>query len=379
MKKVIHTHVEGFSHSRLIRSLALIVLFLYPDLASSQDLNPVDIFVSGTEGVTEFRIPSMITTQSGKVLAVCDARVDKSGDVPNNVDQMIRRSSDNGKTWEDIRTIIDFPNMEGAADPQLMQDESTGRIFLFYCYSPGRNEIREGPNRYRRHLNLHYVYSDDDGTSWSLPIVVEHGIKKEGWHSLWPGPGRGTTLESGRLIVPVSVLDTAQMYSYYLYSDDHGQSWQLSSLVGTNINEPTMVELQNGSLLVNARNRTGHRALVTSNDAGISWSEPLYHEQLQEPSCQGSMINYVNEGKDILIFSNPDNPGKRRNMSVKVSHDNGNTWKVRKVIHEGPAAYSCLTILPNGNIGLLYENGEKSPYEKISFVELNASQLLSTN
>ena len=342
----------------------------------AQNVKALDLFVSGTEGVHEFRIPSMITTTSGAVLAVCDARVDKQGDVPNNIDQVLKKSLDNGNTWDKIRTIVDFPNQEGAADPQLLQDRETGRIFLFYAYCPGRNDVTEGPNRNRRHLVLQYVYSDDDGENWSLPIVAEYGLKQEGWHSIWSAPGRGLQLQGGRLIAPVTVSDTAHMYSYYLYSDDHGNSWQMSNLMGTDINEPTMVELDDRTLLLNARNRTGNRAIVSSTDGGEHWSNVSYHKDLIEPGCQGSFIKYSIEGKSILLFSNPADNKKRKNMTVSVSADNGKTWPVKKVIHEGPSAYSCLTVLPNGKIGLLYENGKESPYEKISFISLDVNWFL---
>jgi len=360
----------------VLLTAAFILTFLSINKGHAQNVKELDLFVSGTEGVQEFRIPSMITTKSGTVLAVCDARVDRKGDVPNNIDQVIKRSLDSGKTWDKIRTIVDFPNQEGAADPQLLQDRETGRIFLFYAYCPGRNEVTEGANRNRRHLGLQYVYSDDDSENWSLPIVAEYGLKQEGWHSIWSAPGRGLQLQSGRLIAPVTVSDTAHMYSYYLYSDDHGNSWQMSNLMGTDINEPTMVELDDHTLLLNARNRTGNRALVSSTDGGDHWSEVSYHEDLIEPGCQGSFIKYTVEGKSILVFSNPADSKKRSNMTVSVSNDNGETWPVKKVIYEGPSAYSCLTILPNGKIGLLYENGKESPYEKISFTSLDVSWFL---
>ena len=340
--------------------------------------SPMDIFISGTAGVVEFRIPSMITLSSGTVIAVCDARVDRKGDVPNNIDQVIRRSPDNGKTWEEIRTVVDFANQEGAADPSLIQDSETGRIFLFYTYCPGRNDVAEGGNAKRRHLSLQYVFSDDNGITWSLPLVVEHGIKKDGWHSMWPGPGRGTLLSDGRLILPVTVFDFEHFYSYYLYSNDHGNSWDISGNIGTDINEPTLVEIDENTLLVNARNKTGKRAIVRSGDKGKTWSEIIYHEDLPEPGCQGSCIRISDsKGKNILLFSNPANQKKRSHMTIKLSYDNGKSWPVKRLIYEGPSAYSCLTVMPDGEIGLLYENGKKSPYEKISFVKFPLEWILN--
>lgn len=346
--------------------------------AYSQSPQPVDLFVSGSKGVVEFRIPSMITSNTGTILAVCDARVDRTGDVPNNIDQVIRRSLDNGQTWEEIRTIVDFADQEGAADPQLIQDSGTGRIFLFYTYCPGRNDVTSGPNRNRRYLSLQYIYSDDDGITWSLPLVVEHGLKKAGWHSMWPAPGRGTQLKNGRLIVPITVSDTTHMYSYYIYSDDNGDTWNISGRIGTDINEPTLVEIDHNTLLVNARNRAGgKRGIVLSKDGGKSWSEVLFHDELIEPGCQGSCIKYHYGNKDILLFSNPEHPRQRVNMTVKISYDDGKTWPDKRTIYDGPSAYSCLTVMPDGEIGLLFENGKESPYEKISFIKFPLEWLIN--
>jgi sialidase-1 len=358
-----------------------VVLFIYMItlIGYSQQKNTYDLYISGTENIKEFRIPSMITTNAGTVLAVCDARVNRNGDVPNNVDQVLKRSTDNGKNWSNLLRVVDFPNMEGAADPSLLQDDETSRIFLFYGYSPGRNNVEKGANRDRRYLSLHYVFSDDDGISWSMPLVVEHGLKKEGWHSLWPGPGRGLQLKNKRLIMPVSVYDHTSIDSYYLYSDDHGKSWEISNLVGFGINEPTIVELENGDLLMNCRTRVNNRAIVTSEDGGETWGKPIYHKNLIEPGCQGSFISTVYKGKNLLIFSNPSSLEGRKNMTIKVSMDNGKSWPIVKTIYEGPSAYSCLTVLENGQIGLLYENGEKSPYEKISFTSLKIKEILKSN
>ncbi len=360
--------------------LSLVISSMTASVLNAQSPEPNDIFIGGTEGVHEFRIPAMITLSSGTVIAACDARVDRKGDVPNNIDQMIRRSTDNGKTWEKISTAVDFANQEGAGDPSLIQDSETGRLFLFYTYCPGRNDVPEGGNAVQRHLSLQYVFSDNEGITWSIPLVVEHGLKKDGWHSMWPGPGRGTVLSNGRLILPITVFDLEHFYSYYLYSDDHGNSWDISGNIGTDINEPTLVEIDENTLLVNARNRNrnGTRAIVTSGDKGKTWSEIMYHEDLPDPTCQGSCIRIKDaKGKNILLFSNAADPKKRQNMTVTISYDNGKSWPVKRTVYEGPSAYSCLTILPDGEIGLLYENGIESPYEKISFVKFPLEWILN--
>ncbi len=341
---------------------------------------PEKIFKKGDAGIAEFRIPSLITTINGTVLAVCDGRVDRSGDVPNNIDLVMRRL-EKGKEWSPITRIVDFAGKHGAADPSLVQDKNTGRIFLFYGFCPGRNNVTEGANRDRRHLMLQYVSSDDDGQSWSTPIHIDYEIREDNWHSAWSSPGRGVQLENGRLVIPCTIYKTdGHMYSSLVHSDDHGNTWECSDVVA-DINEPTLVELANGNLMVNARNQIAprkHRASITSIDGGLSWGEVKIEEQLPDPNCQGSLIrntfNVRGEELDLLIFSNNATSDGRKNLSVSISEDDGKTWKSKIRIHEGPSAYSCLTILPDGNIGLLYENGEKSPYERISFIKLKINK-----
>jgi Neuraminidase (sialidase) len=353
--------------------------FLLPVIAQNNIIvhQPNKIFKSGDDGIVEFRIPSMITTQKGTVIAVCDGRVDRAGDVPNNIDLVMRRLEKGSNNWTPLKRIVNFAGDHGAADPSLLQDRKTGRIFLFYAFCPGRNNVTKGPNRERRHLMVQYVYSDDDGENWSNPVHVDYALREDNWQSIWSAPGRGALLKNGRLIVPCTInKDSKVMATILVYSDDHGETWDKIE-VAERINEPQMVELANGDLMINARNQMEYRqcrAITVSNDNGKTWSQPVGDRNLPDPNCQGSIIRKVfkigKEKKDLLILSNNDSNKERRNLTIKISDDNGKTWKYKKMIHEGPSAYSCLTILPNGNVGLLYENGEKSPYEAISFVEI---------
>ena len=362
--------------------LSLIMVVLCPILELRAQIkikvnDPMTLFKAGDDNIAEFRIPSIITTRKGNLIAVCDGRVDRSGDVPNNIDLVIRKLEKGGEEWTPLKRIVNFAGQHGAADPSLLQDRETGRVFLFYAFCPGRNDVAKGPNRERRHLMLQYVFSDDEGETWSNPIHVDYALREENWQSIWSAPGRGVQLEDGRLVVPCTInKDTKVMATILVYSDDHGESWDKIE-VAEKINEPQMVELANGDWLINARNQMDFRycrAVTTSNDYGKTWSEPTGDRNLPDPNCQGSIIrgvfNVGKEKKELLVLSNNDSEKGRRNMTIKLSADNGETWSYKKLIHNGPSAYSCLTIMPNGNIGLLYESGEKSPYEGISFVEI---------
>ena len=339
------------------------------------------IFTSG-KGAAQYHIPSMITTTEGTIIALCDARVDRRGDVPNNIDQVLRRSTDNGKTWGKIITAVDLPGTHGAGDPSLVQDCETGRIFMFYGYCPGRNNVAKGANRDRRHLVLQYVYSDDDGLTWSLPIHIDPVLRKDSWHSMWPGPGRGMQTRKGKLVVPCTVYKQEPdktMWSYMIISDDNGKTWHMSEGGIEIINELTIVELDDGRWMANCRTQKGNRAITYSDDCGKTWTEPECHETLIEPGCQGSMITTTAQidGKKqtVILLSNPASRKGRQNMTVSASLDNGKTWPFRKVIYSGGSAYSCLTVLTDGKIGLLYE---ADGYGAIRFTSFGLKWLLDT-
>ena len=335
-----------------------------------------DLFVSGADGVCEYRIPSLITTAAGTLLAVCDARVDRPGDAINNIDQVYKRSTDKGATWGEMRRAVAFPGEEAAGDPSMVQDEQTGRIWLFYGYVPGERPGATGPTPTRRVLQLGAVWSDDDGETWSSPRDIGAEVDRPEWCQIWPAPGRGIQAKSGRLIIPCTAMvpDIWIPRSYLTFSDDHGASWQVSACIGDNLNEPTVVELEDGTLMVNARSLRGKgcRAIVTSTDGGETWSEIRDEPVLVEPICQGSFIR-LPDGK--LLFSNPASSvvGDRRNMTLRLSTDDGRTWPVSRQVYEGPSRYSCLTVLPDGEIGLLYERdsfswkGHDNQNKKICF------------
>ena len=322
------------------------------------DTLEVDVFRAGDDGVCEYRIPAMITTVSGTLVASCDARVDRPGDAINNIDQVCKRSIDGGSTWSRMISAAVYPGDEAAGDPSLLQGDATGRIWLFYTHCPGENPGADGPTERRRILRLTCVFSDDDGENWSSPRYISGEVGRTDADQLWPGPGRGLQTRSGRLIIPCSAIDEGGLVqrACLVTSDDHGESWQVSASIGEQICEPTIVELDDGSYLVNARSNRGRgcRAIVTSNDEGASWSAITDDPTLIEPVCQGSFLR-IPDGR--LLFSNPatSDRGDRRNMTVRLSENDGRSWKYTRRIYAGPSRYSCLTVLPDGSIGLLYE------------------------
>ena len=334
------------------------------------------LFARGENGVHTYRIPALVTSNSGVLIAACDARINSSGDLPNNIDTVIRRSTDGGKTWQPIETIVDWSGSEGAADPCMVVDRKTGRIWCAVTWAEGVNWRTSRPGFGTDSFHALLVYSDDDGVTWSETTDVTDSLKDPSWRSIWFSPGSGIQSQSGRLFIPFSAANgQGEAFSYAAISDDHGETWSRVGPMGSKTNENIIAQLADGTLVCNMRSTHGLklRAISTSKDDGETWSALEHHEGLIEPVCQAGLLtvpaSLTPDEREWLVFSNPGSK-KRERLAVKVSFDGGVTWPVERVIHPGPAAYSCLSLLPGGGLGLLYERGERDSYEGISFASI---------
>ncbi len=352
-----------------------------------------DVFISGKEGVACFRIPSLITTTKGTLIAICDARRSRCSDPPNNIDLAMKRSYDNGKTWTQIKFIANYPGEEAAGTVSLTVDRQTGTIWLFFNYMVPKNGFKTGMlNKFKtnedynnwRTIYIRAMKSDDDGENWSEPVDLTY-LKKTFWDYFITAPGTGIQTRNGRILI--ATYSSRAQYSIsscqLIYSDDHGKSWNIGHSTGEYSIEPQIVELEDGSLMMNMRqNReNGHRKFAISKDGGITWTEPADENTQPEPisGCQASMIRFTSKkdgsNKNRLLFSNPASPMNRENMTIRMSYDEGVSWPVSRILHKGPSAYSSMTVLPDRTIGILYEKGEKSSNEKISFARFDIGWL----
>lgn len=346
-----------------------------------------DVFVAGRDGVFEYRIPGLVTSQRGTLLAFCDARMRKAGDPPNTIHLVLKRSVDAGKTWGPLTTLAE--NGDGAvADSCGVVDRQTGTLWIFSVYCPaGVGSYNAAPGLSGATFLYKAVKSDDDGVTWSKPIDVTAMVKKPEWSAGSTGIGRGVQLRSGRLVIPryratyqPGNTTPLNSESYVSYSDDHGQTWRIGGVasVAGGTNECQVVELVDGSLLLNMRGVTGnHRKIARSRDGGMTWTEIHEDAELIEPRCQGSLLNFTDtiaHDRNRLLFGNPASL-ERKNYTVRLSYDEGRSWSVARQIFAGPAAYSCLTILADQSVGCLYECGAKDPYERITFARFNLEWL----
>lgn len=312
-----------------------------------------DLFnTSMHEGVSCYRIPALITAPNGDLVAAIDERVPNCGDLKfsGDVNIVARRSSDHGKTWSSIERVADFPMGQSASDPSMIVDEATGEIFLFYNFM----DLDKEPDVYY----LHVIKSADNGQSWSEPQDITSQIAKSEWHNDFKfiTSGRGIQTRSGMLLHTMVNLD----HGMHLFgSDDHGETWSLIDTPVTPANESKVVELADGSWMINSRvNGSGLRYVHTSSDEGKTWqtrSDPT----LIDPGCNGSIIRYTSiEGGfavNRLLFSNANSVDSRTNLTIRISYDEGQTWSTGKSLYAGGSAYSSLTILENGEIGVLFE------------------------
>ena len=319
-----------------------------------------------------YRIPAIITAKNGDLIATCDARRDHGADLnrAEDIDIAIRRSSDNGKTWSDMEILCEFGEGHPASDPSLVLDKVTGEIFCFYNYMDRNMSRKARKNEYR----LWVQSSKDHGKTWSEPRDITDDITPPEWkwNFKFMTSGRGCQTRDGVLLHNVVRVG----HGLHLFgSKDHGKNWHLVNTEPMSpADESKVIELADGSLMVNSRvNRYGTRHVHVSKDGGQTWTG-WREDQLVDPGCNGAIIRYTSKEdgyqKNRLIFSNANSFNGRKNLAVRISYDEGKTWSKGKVITSGTAMYSDLTICPDGSIGILYEPGNGVRFTSITLEDL---------
>jgi sialidase-1 len=348
------------------------------------------VFVSGTGGYHTYRIPSLLATSKGTLLAFAEGRKGGSGDA-GNIDLLLRRSLDQGKTWQPAKTIWD-EGSNTCGNPCAVLDRDTGIIWLLLTWNRGDDpEPDIIAQRSKDTRRVFVTRSGDDGLTWAEPREITASVKRTNWTWYATGPGAGIQLNHaphrGRLVIPCDHIEAGakRYFSHVIFSDDHGATWKLGgSTPKDQVNECEVVELGDGRLLLNMRNydpsqRTRQQAV--SDDGGLTWKDQRHVAELVEPVCQASIRRVPNSragGRDVILFSNPAS-NRRERMTVRASFDEGQTWPASRLVDPRPGAYSCLAALPDGSVGLLYEAGDQNPYETIVFARFPLSVITAGN
>jgi hypothetical protein len=351
------------------------------------------LYAPGDAGSVSYRIPAIITAADGSLVTVTDKRWNNTADLKNKIDLVVRRSTDNGQSWSAPLTISNFGSPNGTGDAALVLDKvvNPGTLLCLFAANVGF-----GASTPTVPINIQYCKSTDNGLTWSPPTDITNQVYGAGctnpisktWYGAFVASGRMHQLRSGRIMAVLDVIQTSggSQSNFTIHSDDGGSSWVAETSDATThgiaaagqANEAKLVELDNGNLMMSTRHAPNQLMSISAN-AGVKWGAATSNAQLVEPSCNGDFIRYTSTvdgyNKSRLLQSIPNNSGTRKDVSVFISYDEGSTWTTSRAIFPQASAYSSLTILPDGTIGMYYENGEYGDVYDMYFARFSLNWL----
>ena len=346
-------------------ALVVGVITLPPDakaLPFPADLTCTTLYAQGQSGYDTFKIPTMIVAADGTILAFVEARTDSHEDW-SKTDIVVRRSTDKGKTWSPLEVLFaDGDSIVGNACPVV--DRSTGFIWMLFCKNNDR---------------VFQTHSEDNGLTWAAPVEITQSVKLPGWTWYATGPSHGIQLENGTLMIPADHVEKRKMNAHVVFSKDGGATWELGGTIPGG-EEATLAQLDDGSLYINVRPvSAGTRVTARSYDNGLTFPDWTHDEALPDPMCQGSLIKIPRAGQaSAYLFTNPADKLHREKMTVRLSTDGCRTWSHSKVLYEGLASYSALTLIDaeTGLVGAYFESGGNFYAEEIVFTSFSLDYLM---
>ncbi len=356
----------------------------------------VSLRTGGDDDVHTYRIPGLATTPKGTLIGVYDVRHRSGGDLPGDIDVGMSRSTDGGNTWDDMKIIMDMGddprwNYDGIGDPAVLVDDQTGTIWVAATWSHGNRSWRGSGQGFEATETGQFmlVKSTDDGVTWSKPINITKQVKNHDWCFVLQGPGKGITMQDGTLVFAAQYQDPPGLrrlpHSTIIYSKDRGATWSVGTGAFDDTTEAQVIEVEPGVLMLNCRyNRQGVRVVMVTRDMGETWEKHVTSQRaLVEPgACMASLVDVRAEtgleGKDWLLFSNPDSTAGRNHISIKASADRGLTWpkQYRLLLDEEQSGgYSCMSMIDKDTIGILYEGSQAH----MTFQRIKLSEIVGPN
>ncbi|MEO6188399.1 MAG: sialidase family protein [Ginsengibacter sp.] len=384
----------------MTKLLFSILLFFFSLTTFGQ--NKVPVFVSGTDGYKNYRIPAILSAPDGSLLAFAEGRVHGAGDF-GDIDIVMKKSMDTGKTWSRLQVVVDADSLQAGNCAPVVDaydhNYPQGRIFLFY--NTGNNhesEVRKGNGLRKAWCKT----STDNGLTWSTAKDITTEVHRpmqlqinpgyhfpEDWRSYANTPGHAMQFQNGKFKGRIFVAanhssgnpksDFTDYSAHGYYTDDHGKTFHLSETINiAGSNESTATELSDDKLMMNSRNQRGNvraRIVSISSDGGATWDTTYFDKTLIDPVNEGSLLTVGHKnGKNIIAFCNAADTKHRDNLTLRISYDDGKTWKKSFAIDKGTnvkvdfTAYSDLVKLGDKEIGVLYE---RDNYKEIVFTMIN--------
>lgn len=359
-----------------------VTFFSLTSFAAEPLLQKSVLFTERTDGFTLYRIPGIVVTAQGTVLAYCEARKFSDAD-RGEIEIHLRRSTDGGRTFSPAKQVAHLgprlsrnPHMYdqkknkdmGGPDEQTVNNPVAiaardGTVHLIYCVG---------------YMRAFHLRSEDDGQSWSAPVEITTAFDSFrsdlDWQVIATGPGHAIEMKNGRLCVPFWMATYEKKAPLRkavgtIISDDGGKTWKRGGIAAPEAGEPNIALLPDGGVFVTARNSNSEsRRLVTrSADGATHWSKPAFAHELLEPGCMAGVTAHPGDPSTppALLFSGvhttDDTHAARRNVTVYLSRDDGRTWPISKTLQPGPSAYSDLAVLPDGTVLCFYESGTDTP------------------
>lgn len=357
--------------------LATLAMFTFPNrgLPVEQSLLYTVPFKAGDEGAKIYRIPALWWQPKKPLLAFAERRMEHR-QMHGNIDIVLRRSLDNGQTWEPQQIVADLAS-DACGNPCIVHDASRGKLWLAFTRSRQQDIEKEIAGGTAPGTQVWIASSEDDGASWSAPKDISATCRKPTWGWYGTGPGQGLYLRGGnsradRLLIPCYHTEEGVYTTHCIYSDDHGETWQLGRNVAPDTSEPQVIEMDGHTLLMNARAVGGRqRGLHVSLDRGISWQPASEMAPIPDNQCQGYLYRCFRNGSAgeyDWIFTQPV-ASNRTGVHAWISEDRGKSWPFAQSLWTGPSAYTAMTRVQGGLVGVLLECGNKDVYEQIVFLK----------